>query len=408
MIKSETVGGYMPKNIVFCADGTWNGPNSDDNNDGIPDTTNVWKLFATLAGENTAESALLASEQEIEQTGDNAQIAKYLHGVGDSRNIAIKLLGGAFGSGLIARIVRGYTFISRNYQPGDSIILIGFSRGAYTVRALGGMIADVGLLNGARFDLTDKALAYRLGIMAWRKHREARVKARPDGGGLVAVFNAVAEFLPHFAFGELQPGETVDVDTIKAIGVWDTVGALGIPIYLDDENKDIDVFRFADTALNKKVQFGIHAISLDEQRTDFTATFWDARDGITQVLFAGAHADVGGGYPVAESGLSDIACEWMLGRLADPAIGLQLKPQPWAFKPDFFGVSHEPWAQIPFSVRPRGPRGPISFPSDIGAHVSIARRMGIDPQTGQRVAVTMQYLPAALSEQLGANRVWVG
>jgi uncharacterized protein (DUF2235 family) len=286
----------MPKNIVLCADGTWNGPNADDDNDGVPDTTNVWKLFCTLRGDPTADSALLAEEQEIVEPGDGGQVAKYLHGVGDSRNVIIKLLGGAFGDGIIARIVRGYTYISRNYEPGDSIILIGFSRGAYTARALGGMIADVGLLNAnsPNFDLSNKENAYRFGIMAWRKHREARVISR-GSATLLDLFNRVADMLPHFAFTQLQPADTIAVDSIKAIGVWDTVGALGIPIYASQSDESIDVFKFADTALNAKVEFGVHAISLDEQRTDFTPTLWDARSGVTQVLFAGAHADVGGG-----------------------------------------------------------------------------------------------------------------
>jgi hypothetical protein len=194
---------------------------------------------------------------------------------------------------------------------------------------------------------------------------------------------------------------------IRAIGVWDTVGSLGIPLYLGANGSDVDVFRFADTALNNKVQFGVHAISLDEQRADFTPTFWDQRDGVTQALFVGAHSDVGGGYPVAESGLSDIACDWMLRRLSDQAVGLRVKPEPWPFKPDFFGASHEPWAVPPFSLLPKGPRTPIPFPQDVGAHVSIAHRMGIDPVSGQRVAVTLKYLPATLAAQLGTNTRWI-
>jgi uncharacterized protein (DUF2235 family) len=398
----------MAKNIVFCADGTWNGPNSkDDDNDGIPDTTNVWKLFCTLAGNPKQDSVLLASEQEIEEPGPNGQVAKYLHGVGDSRNIAIKLLGGVFGDGLIARIVRGYTYISRNYEPGDAIFLIGFSRGAYTARALGGMIADVGVLNRANYDPDNKEQAYELGIKQWRRHRETRIAARQNAGGLAGLFSSLVRHLPLFASDPPQPNETLPVDMIRAIGVWDTVGSLGIPLYLGANGSDVDVFRFADTALNNKVQFGVHAISLDEQRADFTPTFWDQRDGVTQALFVGAHSDVGGGYPVAESGLSDIACDWMLRRLSDQAVGLRVKPEPWPFKPDFFGASHEPWAVPPFSLLPKGPRTPIPFPQDVGAHVSIAHRMGIDPVSGQRVAVTLKYLPATLAAQLGTNTRWI-
>jgi uncharacterized protein (DUF2235 family) len=128
----------MPKNIVFCADGTWNNSNEDENVDRTPDPTNVYKLFLCLDGTLSVDSLRDADEQEKEliTDGNTQQIAKYIHAVGDSRNPIIKLLGEAFGVGVIARVVRGYTFISRNYEPGVNIVIVGFSRGAYTARAL--------------------------------------------------------------------------------------------------------------------------------------------------------------------------------------------------------------------------------------------------------------------------------
>src|SRR5690242_11976985 len=101
-------GGTMPKNIIFCADGTWNGPGNDNMAD---QATNVFRLFVNLDGEDDIGSTLLANEQERNLTvnGTMAQCAKYLHGVGDSHNVLIRLLGGTVGAGLIARIVRGYT-----------------------------------------------------------------------------------------------------------------------------------------------------------------------------------------------------------------------------------------------------------------------------------------------------------
>ncbi|CAL8477553.1 DUF2235 domain-containing protein [Caballeronia sp. S22] len=397
----------MGKNIVFCADGTWNGPNTDHDNDGIPDTTNVLKAFLLLSGEPDPASTLLASEQEIAEPGPDGQVAKYLHGVGDSRNVIRKLVGGAFGDGIIARIVRGYTFISRNYKPGDHIVLMGFSRGAYTARALGGMIANVGLLDTSKYESNDKALAYRMGILAWRKYRESRPTAGASGGGLKGLLEKIVNFEPSLAFTRLQPGDTIAVDEIHAIGVWDTVGALGIPIYLDSEDSTVDLFRFADTALSPKVKFGVHAISLDEQRGDFTPTLWDTRAGVTQVLFAGAHADVGGGYSNDESGLSDIACEWMLNRLADPSIGVRLKAQPWTLQPDFLGAAHSPWKEPPFSLRPSGPRGPFAFPQDIGAHVSVAQRLGLVTVDGKPVPVPNPYLPTVLGPAFTTHTNWI-
>src|ERR1043165_4573527 len=173
----------MAKRIVFCADGTWNGPeqqtgvapidSADDHGElNGAKVTNVVKLFANLAGRVTPQTMTMRDEQEkvlVDAAGNVLQISKYIHGVGDSDSFLKKATGGMFGMGVIARIVRGYTFISRNYEPGDEIHIAGFSRGAYTARALAGMIASVGLLNRAEYDANDKNEAYRLGVAAWGK-----------------------------------------------------------------------------------------------------------------------------------------------------------------------------------------------------------------------------------------------
>ena len=133
----------MSKLIIYCADGTWNGPGQDENDDREPDPTNVYKLFVGLAGQPATETRDAdEQEKELRQNGRSVQVAKYVHGVGDSRNPIKKLMGGAFGAGTISRIVRGYTFISRNYESGDHIVVAGFSRGAYTARALAGLIGS--------------------------------------------------------------------------------------------------------------------------------------------------------------------------------------------------------------------------------------------------------------------------
>src|SRR5439155_14197616 len=105
----------------------------------------------------------------------------YLHGVGDSRNFLVKILGGGGGAGLITRIVRGYTFVSRNYAPNDRIFLLGFSRGAYTVRALAGLIAARGLLDAGApgQNLDDRENAYRLGSAVWFDYRREALAAEP-------------------------------------------------------------------------------------------------------------------------------------------------------------------------------------------------------------------------------------
>ncbi|HWH78287.1 MAG TPA: DUF2235 domain-containing protein [Candidatus Binatus sp.] len=337
----------MAKTIVFCADGTWNGPDQDDDGDKVPDVTNVFKLFVGLSGMPSAGSILAADEQEkaLVAAGETIQVAKYIHGVGDSRNSLVRLMGGAFGSGMITRIVRGYTFISRNYQDGDAIVIVGFSRGAYTARALGGLIVSQGVLKPSL--TTDQTGAYRAGAQAWYRYRKQAMAAKPRFFERLA--EATADLPAFLSRQDLGDADFVAVRKLKAVAVWDTVGALGLPLYMKDSRAD--AFKFTDTRLSPKVENGFHAIALDEQRKDFTPTLWDIAGNVTQVAFPGAHADVGGGYTTnnKESGLSDIALGWMVGKLAD--IGVAFGDPIFApFAPDAAGTAHKPWRHPPFDV----------------------------------------------------------
>ena len=256
----------MSKNIIFCADGTWNGPGEPDSDDKTAPDTNVFKLFLNLDGKDDPGTTKLEKEQERTlkaADGTVQQVAKYLHGVGDSQNFLVKILGGTLGAGLITRVVRGYTFISRNYQPGDKIFLVGFSRGAYTARALAGLISAKGLLDAKRLDLADKDTAYRLGVAVRFADRKAALHG--DQGLLSNLFGAVLD-LPIFVMH--PPGNDQLVPApIEAVAVWDTVGALGIPVY-NARLVRLDVFRFADTKLSDNVRHGRHAVAIDEERAD--------------------------------------------------------------------------------------------------------------------------------------------
>ncbi|WP_431273144.1 DUF2235 domain-containing protein [Variovorax ureilyticus] len=338
----------MSKNIIFCADGTWNGLGQGDGQDVQADATNVLRLFATLAGDVTADSLRRQDEQEKVAAGPDAkvtQIAKYLHGVGDSQNLIRKILGGVFGEGFIERIVRGYTFISRNYAPDDRIYLVGFSRGAYTVRALAGMIARMGLLPLDAMCGDDGAYdfekAYKLGIFVWARFRKVMGKQ-----------STLLGYLEEFKSEKIDLNRLVQNVGIEAVAVWDTVGALGVPTYdLADASK-VDIFEFADRALSVKVKSGFHALAIDEQRSDFEPTLWDDRDGIRQRWFAGAHADVGGGYPTWE--LPTLSLDWMIARLRDS--GVAISPRYEATEPFAFGPIHTPYRDPPFDIRPHAPR----------------------------------------------------
>jgi uncharacterized protein (DUF2235 family) len=363
----------MAKTIVFCADGTWDGPGQTDADDGTPQTTNVFKLFFNLDGKDTPGTTLLADEQERvlhDAAGVEQQWAKYINGVGDSSNALVKLLGGTIGAGLIVRIVRGYTFISRHYLPNDSIIIVGFSRGAYTARALAGLICKKGLLDARKTDLTNKEQAYRMGSAVWYAYHRAAIQRKTN---LLGELENLISDLPGFLMQPPADDLLVPAD-IEAVAVWDTVGSLGIPDFTLKETR-LDAFQFADTALDPKVKRGFHAVSVDERRSDFTPTLWDTDPlRIKQVLFPGSHGDVGGGNPITdtESGLSDCALAWMMAQL-DPLVKFA-QPLPHAPAPLPSGAGHEPWLDAPWNVLLRTAR---VFPLPPGLALSrflIARR----------------------------------
>jgi hypothetical protein len=287
-------------------------------------------------------------------------------------------------------VVRGYTFLSRNYADGDQIYLTGFSRGSYTARALAGLIAKQGLLDARKLDLQDKETAYRLGSAVWYQHQ------RSLHIGFLGDLESFVDDLPGFLNRAPSPENLVEVP-IRAVAVWDTVGALGIPSFAA-EQKRLDMFRFVDTALDPKVACALHAVAVDEARADFTPTLWNPDPRVTQVLFPGAHADVGGGYPVAnrESGLSDGALLWMEGRLV--AEGLRLAPPSCA--PDPEAPAHRPWSHFPWTALPSGPR---TFPAGLALHRSVLARLG-KPVVAEPGLAPQPYAPANLQAYLAGGR----
>lgn len=277
----------MAKRVVVCCDGTWSTP--DDVRDGRPAPTNVARL---ADGINCAD--------------DRAQCLFYEPGVGTTPDE--HLLGGAFGVGLSRNIRNAYAWLVQAYEPGDDLFLFGFSRGAYTARSLAGLIRNCGILKPRYADRVDQAFAF---------YRDASSRTHPT---------SLASHIFRKTYS--QPG-----DDIHFIGVWDTVGALGIPDGVPGL-KEISqltplwhrLWGFHDTQLSSHVRFAYHALAIDEQRPPFEPTLWtgEAVPGQTveQVWFAGAHTDVGGGSRA--SGLSDIALMWMVQRAC--GAGLTLEP----------------------------------------------------------------------------------
>jgi uncharacterized protein (DUF2235 family) len=356
----------MPKSIVVCCDGTWDGAQGEP-------ASNVLKLFDALAGNLTLGSP---GDPEQERTayegGAVVQVAKYIHGVGDSKNPLDKILGGSFGMGLLARVLRGYTYISRVYEAGDKIFLVGFSRGAYTARALSGLIADMGLLQWDALDLNKgkpDETGYKHAAAAWYDYQKKQLGAAVRHPGLhmiAAFFTDLGALLP--ALEIHHPKYYPDVK-VEAVGVWDTVGSLGIPILSPDHGARLDALRLADTTLAANINHAFHAVAADEQRVDFTPTLWDAHPRVVQRFFPGSHGDVGGGYPEGEhSGLSNLALAWMAAQLKSAGARFAHDP-PIKDAGTPLAPLHMAWTASPYDVRPAGPR---EFPAFQQAAAAIA------------------------------------
>jgi uncharacterized protein (DUF2235 family) len=262
----------MSKRIAFCADGTW---------DSADKRTNVYKLFKSL-------------------TVSADQMPFYDDGVGADGNPILKLLGGAFGTGLWKKIKEGYTKIAHVYEAGDPLFLFGFSRGAFTARSLAGMIAACGLPTE---NFTDDLVETAFSAYRDKNNRQALLQKLKDCN--------------------MYPAK------ITMVGVWDTVGSLGIPAAVGAV--DPIAYGFLDTGLNPAILNAYHALAIDEKRAEFPPTLWTSAPApgqtMEQVWFCGVHSDIGGGEPddlPGTTALSDITLGWMMSKAS--ALGLQVDP----------------------------------------------------------------------------------
>lgn len=279
------MGNTMTKQkLILLFDGTWNDPE---------DQTNVYRITRLIHDDNDGVR----------------QRFYYNPGVGTSK--FQRFTGGAFGYGLSTNLQEGYDWLARRYSEGDEIWIFGFSRGAYTARSLVGMIRKCGLVHVVTPGLLDKAESiYR--------NRDLH----PDS-------EVCTGFKESFS---RQP-------RIHFIGVWDTVGALGVP----GTNLFKSKYDWHDTELSSIVDRAYQAVALDEHRATYNVSLWTSKDGkqktgnrdVEQCWFIGAHANVGGGYG-ADDTLADISLSWMLAK-AQKA-GLKLAP---------FDVAENAWKTAP-------------------------------------------------------------
>ncbi len=274
----------MSKRIIICSDGTWNRPDQTD--EGVVSPSNVAKLALAVA--------------PVTRDGIR-QLLFYDPGVGTRWHD--RLRGGISGWGISWNILEGYQFLMDHYEQGDEVFLFGFSRGAYTVRSLAGLLRNSGLLHAwNRHMLPD---AYRL-------YRRRDKKSHP---------RAVESKL----FRRTWSREV----RCHCIGVWDTVGALGIPsTNFDIFNKLLNI-KFHDVELSSHVDNAFQALAIDERRRAFEPCIWKKQEGVycqrlEQVWFSGVHSNIGGGY--RDTGLSDIALQWMMDRAGECGLGFDTAP----------------------------------------------------------------------------------
>ncbi|MEX0374591.1 DUF2235 domain-containing protein [Spiribacter pallidus] len=298
-----------PRNIVILCDGT-----GQDRSD---PASNVVHLARRLP-ENAADQSVC-----------------YIPGLGNGPE---GLLGRWFGYGLVADMAAGYRFLVRHYRPGDRVFLLGYSRGAYAMRALSGLLDRVGLIREPD---------------PRRQHQALRLYTRRAPASERAAFaERYARACPvHF------------------IGAWDTVASLG---YLYGRAVIMD------TTLAASVRHARHALAINERRPKFEPLLWSPdRLGTNQTLrqrwFTGAHGDVGGGY--ARRGLAEIALGWMLTEAQ--AVGLRVREDySVAQPPDPFAPMHRPWQRWPgrLLVWLFGGERPRRIPEDAVLHPSVHAR----------------------------------
>lgn len=298
------------KRIVICSDGTWNKPGNIDN--GFVVRSNVQKIFQVVA----------KSDQHIKQ------IKHYDNGVASVGSAIARAVDGAIGVGLGNNIVNAYKFIVWNYEPGDELYLFGFSRGAYTVRSLAGLIRRCGILKNQ--DL-------RLIQAAYNFYRDRSQESR-------AGEKRSENFIAQNSYPDPQ---------IKFLGVWDTVGALGIP-HTKFRMWNKKKYKFHDLTLSSIIKHAYQAMAIDEHRGLFDVNLWrqsrrafenNIHQFVEQRWFAGVHSEVGGGYH--EEQLSDLPLLWMIhkaqhaGLYIDMGLAITNEDFPVFLAPDIKGSPHD-------------------------------------------------------------------
>lgn len=368
------------KRLFVCCDGTWN--SAVDTKYGMPVPTNVVKFYNAVIEGNVIDAQGRACNQ----------LRYYHRGVGAKEGWAARLLDGATGGGLGKNIVNAYHWLSSNYEQDCEIFIVGFSRGAFTARSLAGMLHCCGLEARTDWDHTrQKWLDY-----VNRKHARKSEAA----GGASATLSST------------PPNPLAPVITF--LGVWDTVGALGVPTQYDLLALFDKKYQFHDTTLSPKVRNACHALALDEERSNFFPTLWTdipvPGQTLDQTWFTGVHADIGGGY--TESGLSDITLKWMIEKAQ--SCGAVLRDDMLSqISPDVRGILHDSLSPIykwigyqPRSVPALGAAADAPFNQRISAEALLRRERPPISQAPYRPGPDVHHMPGGQDVAVFADTPW--
>ncbi|KAH8791758.1 hypothetical protein F5882DRAFT_83505 [Hyaloscypha sp. PMI_1271] len=314
----------IKKRLVLCCDGTWM-----DSDDGYNKPTLIPYV---PTGTLQIPSNVTRISRGLKKTGldGSPQIIYYHSGVGTGPGFVDAIGGGLLGTGISENIREVYSFIAANYTPGDDIILIGFSRGAFTARSVAAMIGSMGLLT--RTGMSSFYPIFKDYENFMNPHYNDIFPTipfpnKPKGSG------AAHDYKRRLEAEELTRVYDPDGTKIRvqSVAVWDTVGSLGIPqvswlarMGLPHSTKE---YRFNDTNLDGTVRHAFQALALDEHRNPFSPAVWERMDmrkctvDLRQVWFPGAHSNVGGGYDDQE--IANISLAWMMDQLASIGVAFQ-------------------------------------------------------------------------------------
>ena len=371
----------MSRNLVFCLDGTWNTPDQTDRGRIVP--SNVVKVSRALSG-----NRLSGSNPAV------PQLLYYDTGVGTGRWQRFR--GGMLGQGLFENVKEAYFALAEHYQPGDKLYIFGFSRGAYTARSLAGLIGLCGIPDRNKHDIKSVTeAAYQIYRITPKEQEQKEAQA-----------------LEHKQTYSCIDENGNAMDKVWFVGVWDTVGALGIPVnalnWIGQRHH-----KFHEVTLGSHVAHAYHAIAIDERRRPFKPTLWvgDApapNQSVEQLWFSGVHTNIGGGY--VDTGLSDRTLLWMCAKAKAAGLGFSATYLNLRLDPNYHGELRDSMSNLyrilrPF-LRPIGDKWKSGMPNDkkkypaLGEAIHYSAKERFEHSTEAHYQVHAENLQAALENSV--------